>query len=161
MIRKLMTTALCLTALYGYGATPKLFEKLGGKNLAIIENAKYVTILSMIPEEARSRYQPLPEVHLDAEEIVRLKRNLLDDHNYDFERQKNCNFNPEISFKFQDENDQILHVFVSPSCNQLLFGTGSKTVMLNYDPAQQRLEHFLQQLIVETRMKNQPKRDRA
>lgn len=137
-------------------ALPKLQEKLGARNLEILKNAKYVTILTMPPKGTEHRYPPIQEVHLNHHEMERLKKNLLDDHNYDFGRHKQCLFLPEISFKFQDGNEQSLHVFVSPSCNQILFGADSHTVLLNYDPAHVRLEKYFQDLVTETRAKNKP-----
>lgn len=138
-------------------ATPKLYERLGGKNLGILKNAKFVTILTMVPEGARDQYQTIQEVHLNKEEVERLKRNLLDDHNYDYGRTKQCQFHSEISFKFQDENEKTLHLFVSPSGNQMLFGMGTHSVLLNYDPVQERLENFFQSLVTETYSRNKPK----
>lgn len=151
----LLTLLFSCLAISGFAATPKLRQTLGGKNLDVLKNAQHVTILAMIPEG--DSYQPQPEIHLTREEITRLKRQLLDDHNYAFEKRKSCKFVPEISFKFQDENEEIVHVFVSPSCNQLLFSMGRKSTLLNYEPAYERLEPYFQQLVKETRMKNRGK----
>lgn len=136
-------------------AIPKLHEKLGGKNLEILQRPKHVTILTLIPEHAKEHYGTSHEIHLNQEEIARLQRNLLDDHNYDFEKENNCLFHAEISFKFIDDRGEVLHVFVSPVCNQILFGMGKKSVLLNYDPSQQRLEHFFQQIVSETKRRNE------
>ena len=139
----------------GFAATPKLRQTLGGKNLDILKNAQFVTILAMIPEG--NSFKPQPEVHLTSDEVERLKRQLLDDHNYAFDKHKSCKFIPELSFKFQDENGEVVHVFVSPSCNQVLFTMGRNSTLLNYEPVYERLEHYFQQLVKETRMKNRGK----
>lgn len=150
----LCTLFLTLLAINGFAATPKLRENLGGKNLEIMKNATFITLLTIVPDGVKDQYLPVPEVHLSSDEIARLKRNLLDDHNYDFGRLKTCKFTPEISFKFLDTNNQVLHVFISPSCNQILFGMGRKSVLLNYDPAHERLEDYFLQLVAETRSRN-------
>jgi hypothetical protein len=150
----LMTLLLTLSIFGAYAATPKLHQKLGGENLEVLKNAKFVTLLTIIPEGAQSKYQPQPEVHLTNEEISRLKRQLLDDHNYSFERRKSCEFIPELSFKFQDGKDGVVHLFVSPSCNQILFAMGRKSVLLDYEPSYERLEDYFQQLANNTRLKN-------
>lgn len=137
-----------------FASTPKLQEQLGVKNLNILKNAKFVTILTMVPEGARNKYGSIKEVHLSNDEMEKLKRNLLDDHNYDFGRTKSCHFVPEISFKFEDDQEQVLYLFVSPSCNQMLFGMGTHSALLNYDPAYERLEYFLLHLVAETRNRN-------
>ncbi len=148
------TLFLTLLVMNGYAATPRLRENLGGKNLEIMKNAKFVTMLPIVPDGVKDQYKPVPEVHLNCAEVARLKRNLLDDHNYDFGRYKKCKFTPEISFKFLDANNQSLHVFISPSCNQILFGMGRKSVLLNYDPAHERLEDYFIELVAETRNRN-------
>jgi len=135
-------------------STPKLQEHLGTRNLDILKNAKYITILTMVPERARNKYSSIKEVHLSSEEMEKLKRNLLDDHNYDFGRNKTCRFLPEISLKFEDDKEQVLHLFISPSCNQILFGMGSHSVVLDYDPVHERLEHYFKNLVAETRTRN-------
>jgi hypothetical protein len=138
-----------------FGATPLLQEKLGVKNINIIKNAKFVTILTMVPEGAKNRYSSIKEVHLNNDEMQRLKTNLLDDHNYEFERVKKCQFLPELSFKFQgDDPEQVVHVFVSPICNQILFGMDNYSVLLNYDPAHERIENFMMQLVTDTKNRN-------
>lgn len=137
-----------------FSSIPKLQEQLGVKNIEILKNAKFITILAMVPEGAKKQYGSIKEVHLSNDEMERLKRNLLDDHNYDFGREKSCRFFPEISFKFEDDKENVLHLFVSPSCNQMLFGMTTHSVLLNYDPAHQRLEHFLQKLVLDTRSRN-------
>lgn len=137
-------------------AMPKLYETLGSQNVELIKNAKYVTILALVPESARNQYASIKEVHLNQEEIDRLKTNLLDDHNYDFSRVKKCKFQAEVSFKFQDDNDNTLHLFVSPVCNQMLFSAQSRSTLLNYDPVAVRLEPFFQELVKVTRSRNKP-----
>ncbi len=148
----MLTLLFSCLAISGYAATPKLRQTLGGKNLDTLKNAKFVTILAMIPEG--NTYEPEPEIHLTNDEITRLKRQLLDDHNYAFDKYKKCKFVPELSFKFQDEEGETVHVFVSPSCNQVLFTMGRKSALLNYEPAYERLENYFQQLVKETRQKN-------
>lgn len=153
---RLKTTLLtllffCMT-ISGFAATPQLLQTLGSTNLDLLKNAQYVTILAMIPKG--SSYEKLPEIHLTNDEIARLKRQLLDDHNYSFNQNQPCKFVPEISFKFQNTEGETIYVFVSPSCNQILFSMGGKSALLNYEPAHERLEHYFQQLIKNTRMKN-------
>lgn len=131
-------------------ASPKLYEKLGGSNLDILRNAKFVTILTLVPDGTKS----IQEVHLNADEIDRLKKNILDDHNYQFDKTKSCHFNPELSFKFIDGEKGSVLVFVSPVCNQILFGTDTHSVLLDYDSVAERIEPFFQQLINETRSRN-------
>jgi hypothetical protein len=147
----LMMLFLCLPI---FGEVSRLQEQLGSKNLEIIKNAKFVTILSMVPERARAQYGTIKELHLSNDEMAKLKRNILEDHNYDFDRKKSCKFLPEISFKFEDDQEEVLHLFVSPSCNQMLFGTDSYSLLLNYDPAHERLEHYFKQLVEESRGQN-------
>jgi len=124
------------------GSTPKLQERLGAKTVNLIKQAQFITVLSMIPSDGK-------EVHLNIAEMEKLKRNLLDDHNYDFGICKSRHFSPEISFKFIGENRQALYLFVSPTSSQLLFAMGSRSLLLNYAPAQERLEYFLGRLVAD------------
>ena len=154
-LQTIFMTLLMTVGVFGaYAATPKLHQKLGGENLEVLKNAKFVTLLTIIPEGVQGKYQPQTEVHLASEEITRLKRQLLDDHNYAFDRRKSCRFIPELSFKFQDGKDSVVHVFVSPSCNQILFAMGRKSALLDYEPSYERLEDYFQQLANDARLKN-------
>ena len=150
-----LESAMIAIFLFGFSlpcaaAAPKLYEKLGGQNIDTLKKAKYVTMLLMSPDVKKG---PLEEIHLTSEQIERLKTNLLDDHNYDFAKPKYCHFIPQLSFKFQTDSE-TLHLFISLSCNQILFGTGNQSVLLNYNPVQQRLGYFFDELISEGYIKN-------
>lgn len=137
-------------------ATTELQEKLGSDNFEALKNPKFVTLLILVPK-GKKQHHSLNSMHLSHEEIDRLKTNLLEDHNYEFDRIKKCHFKPEISFKFHGKNEKVIHVFVSPSCNQVLFGMDTYSILLNYDPVHERLEHFLLQLIKDTQNRNKEK----
>ena len=158
-IKAVFLSVLATAFLFGLclpcaAATPKLYEKLGGNNIDILKDAKYVTMLIMSPDPKKG---PLEEIHLTSEQIERLKTNLLNDHNYDFAKPKHCHFIPQLSFKLQTEAE-TLHLFISLNCNQILFGTGNQTVLLTYNPVQQRLGHFFDELISEAYIKNKKSR---
>lgn len=146
----LATVFLCGICMPCAAATPKLYEKLGGNNINILKSAQYVTMLIMSPDPKKGS---LEEIYLTNEQVERLKTNLLNDHNYDFAKLKQCHFIPQLSFKFQTETE-TLHLFISLDCNQILFGTGNQSVLLNYNPVQQRLGHFFDNLISEGYIKN-------
>lgn len=152
---KILLTLLftCLTA-GSFAATSQLHKTLGGENLNTIKNAKFVTILPLNRGNSVMDYCHEPEIHLSNAEINRLKRQLLDDHNYVFDKVKSCQFIPEISLKFKGDQDEEIYVFISPICNQILFSMGGSSALLNYDPAHERLEPYFQQLITESRIKN-------
>ncbi|MGA8165243.1 MAG: hypothetical protein WB791_09510 [Waddliaceae bacterium] len=135
-------------------ATPKLHERVSGKALKILNNPKYVTLLILSQEEGEAGETPIHEIHLNNIEIERLKRNLLDDHNYDFTQTRHPPFRPEISFKFEDGQEQVLHLFVGSHCHQMLFYLPSLSAFVNYTPAQERLEHFFQELTAEVMVRN-------
>lgn len=138
-------------------ATPRLQEKLGTQELSILQNPKFVTILPMVCEPDLTNFPAIKEVFLSRDETEKLKTNILDDHNYDFERVKKCRFFPEISFKFENNEGQVVHLFVSPLCHQMLFRTDAGSLLINYDPAHERIDFFLKQLLDETRMRNETK----
>jgi hypothetical protein len=131
-----------------HAATPQLHEKLGSKNVQLLKEATHVTLLQMTNKGCPY------EMILNQEEVERLKRNLLDDHNFDFDKNKQCQFLPEISFKFQNDQEEILHLFVSPICSQLLFSMGNRSIILNYDPVQNRLDHFFTELTTAAQTRN-------
>lgn len=157
-LANMLAFTLVLTAVPCAAATPKLYQELGADNLSIIKNAKHVTMLQVTNMGKKG---PSEEIHLTSEQVERFKRNLLDDHNFNFAKEQSCRFLPELSFKIQDESDQTLHLFVSLSCNQILFGSGQHSVVLNYGQAEQRLNHFFEELLTDGFKKNETIRKRA
>lgn len=151
---KLTTAVLCTLFLPLGAITEKLQEKLGSDEFSILENPRYVTILLIDPNERSTLLKK--EIHLDANEINRLKRNILEDHNYDFLKLKKCKFTPDISLKFENNERRAIYLFVDRACCQALFKGESTSLSVNYDPVHERLNFFLKQLLNDALARNKP-----
>lgn len=141
----LLLSILCLLYNPLEASVEKIQEKLGTADWAVLQAPQYVTILLIDPNEKLDLLKK--EIHLSAPEIERLKRNILEDHNYDFERVKRCRFVPDLSFKFEDKEGNVVYFFVDRNCLQVLFKSNSRALLVNYDRVHERLNFFLQQLL--------------
>ena len=121
--------------------TSHLEELIGFENLEILQEPKDVTIMEM------SGSENVREKRLTSLEVRRIQRNLLDDHNYDFERVISCPFKPEMSLRFENVYEKSVDIFVSLSCQQLLVWVPGGSVLLDYAPVSERLDPFFKELM--------------
>lgn len=83
---------------------------------------------------------------LTADQMRKVKKLLLSDSSYLFDRTKKCLFIPQAAFKFVKDGEEAI-VLVSMSCNQLRFMLSGRHATLDYDPVLDQLAPLLNELL--------------
>lgn len=134
ILGSLLALSACATT------TLQLERKLGKHTYAALNNAKAVSVVK-VAEVRKPPYTPegTPK-NLNTEEVTTLRKLLLNDHSYSFNRIKRCLFIPEISYQFT--GDKVVNVYVSYSCKKIKIVSENNTNIIDYDPMAKKFNSF-------------------
>lgn len=125
--------------------THRLEEALGPHVINKIETSQQVlagrAVKSDLHRFALSKQQHV----LVSDSVKKLRRLLLNDRAYFFDKSKKCLFTPEMAFQI-DSQDPV-YLFVNLFCHQLKFKHKELEVILDYDPIGPEFETFCRELL--------------
>lgn len=125
----------------------KVKETIGEADYAFIQKAKNISFFTLFPSEKDKKREitstsikKLTKARLD-----QLKTFILEDSNFLFGQIKKTVFIPQYGFKIGEEDQ--LSILISPTGKQLKIIKNEKTILLNYDPMDEKFSIFLKELI--------------
>jgi hypothetical protein len=123
-----------------------LTERVGTTMVKEISNPKQVSVARVIRDKDNKPIMaPKPHV-LTGDKVAALKKMLLNDQGFFFDKTKKCLFIPEIAFRFENSGKEVVLMF-NLGCNQIKFIEGDKTVILDYDPMADALNAFCKEIL--------------
>lgn len=124
----------------------RLEGRLGNETVVNLQQAQEVLVVGVEPGATLLTPKFLAEKRaLTQVEAEQLRRLLMSDSSYIFDRTKSCLFIPEYAFLFMSGEKVVLTVLYSPSCKQVRFISGERGVVLDIDPAFNSLQEVINQ----------------
>ena len=118
-------------------------EKIGQQTVQTLSRAQSVEIEDIEPSKARGYAFTGFGNRLTPSKAAELKKLLLNDKNYDFNRMKSCLFIPKIAFHFKSNDEPLVTILYSPWCKQIKIINRDEETVLEVDLITGTLEKFL------------------
>jgi len=99
---------------------PLLREKIGRSALDAIASAQFVEVEEIEPVKDRGgfAFTGFGRV-LHPDKTEELKKLILNDQSFDFEKMKSCLFVPKTAFHFKNQHEDLVTILYSPWCKQI------------------------------------------
>lgn len=122
---------------------PLLRERVGGDALDTIHQAGLVEIEEIEPSKEKGYAYTGFGKPLSDRQAEQLKRLILNDENFEFNRMKSCLFVPKLAMHFKARNQDTVTVLFSPWCKQLKVIRQDKETILEADAISDSIERIL------------------
>lgn len=126
-------------------STQQLKEKISHEIVQQIVNSNQVSVARAVKNED-NKFVPAPTQHVvTGDKVEELKKMLLNDKGYIFDKTKKCFFVPEVVFSFQNSKEVV--ILVNLFCNQVKFVDGDKSIIVDYDPMAKEFNAFCREIL--------------
>jgi len=126
-------------------SSQRLENKISHEIVQQIANPKQVSVGRTFKNEDKIFVMSPTQHVLTGDKVEELKKMLINDKGYIFDKTKKCLFVPEIAFSFQSSKEVVL--LVNLFCNQVKFVDGDKSVIVDYDPMAKEFNAFCREIL--------------
>lgn len=122
---------------------PLLREKVGGDALDTIKEAGLVELEEIEPSKEKGYAYTGFGKALTQRQAEQLKRLLLSDDNFEFNRMKSCLFVPKSALHFKAKNQSTVTILYSPWCKQIKVIRQDQEAILEADAISDSIDRIL------------------